>query len=142
MSLDETNGANLHKGLCLFLNQQNDRLGNDTLAILASSDGSLVASSRFDVKSDSRFSAMASALLSLSETLCNEVLGSANDHTSFSTSKGHIALVRLTIQDSPYLMMFSCPADTNLAFLMRHSRDLASKLIETLANKSISLKQE
>ena len=142
MSLDQTNGANLHKGLCLFLNQQNDRLGNDALAILASSDGSLIASSRFDIDSDSRFSAMASALLSLSESLCNEVLGSANDHASFSTSKGHIALVRLTVQDSPYLMMFSCPAEINLAFLMRHSRDLASKLVATLANESISLKQD
>lgn len=122
-----------------FLKQQNEQLGSRAHTLLASSDGTLIAASDMDAETGSRFSAMSSALLSLSETLCTEVLGSANDHASLSSGKGHIVLVRLILNQKPYLMMTSCPVDTNLASLMRHSRDVAVKLAESLRTNPISL---
>lgn len=114
-----------------FLEKTLQPLGYGAHATLASSDGEVVATTLSDEEKAARQSAMASALISLSESFSEEVIGEKTRDSCLSCDAGHAVIVRLKIDNSPLLLCLSCDKSNNLASLMRMARDMVNKIQES-----------
>lgn len=111
-----------------FLQETIQSLGHSAEATLSTSDGEVLASTIKNDEKSSRQSAMATALISLSESFSEEVIGEKTKESCLSSGRGHAVIVRLHVNDIPYLLCISCDHSNNLASLLRMARDTVTKI--------------
>lgn len=103
-------------------------------ALLATADGHLAVGTAANEEKMARHAAISSALLALSQTFCEEVLGSQNDQASFSCADGNAVVVRLFLKGAPYQLCLSSGEQNNLATLMRAAQDMTTKIHHLIEN--------
>lgn len=116
------------QSLNAYLSKQADKLGADINFFISLADGKLLSASASEPQKSARQSAMASALLALSESFSKESLGQENQELTISCSTGHAVIVRTTLNDQVALLCLTCSEKTNLAQLLRLARDTALKI--------------
>lgn len=125
--------SNLDKHQCEeLMSKLTENFGASASATLATADGEVIASTIKDEEKIARRAAMASALISLSESFSEEVLGAKNKEISTSCERGNVMVLRLNTSGHSYLLSVSCDQSENLASVLRGSRDLGKKLTEFL----------
>ncbi|EDY85955.1 hypothetical protein GP5015_508 [gamma proteobacterium HTCC5015] len=111
-----------------YLQETIEPLGHSATATLSTSDGEVFATTVKDDEKSARQSAMATALISLSESFSEEVIGEKTNESCLSAGKGHAVIVRLHMDSIPYLLCVSCDHSNNLASLLRMARDMVIKI--------------
>ncbi|TBW55425.1 hypothetical protein EZI54_11390 [Marinobacter halodurans] len=104
-------------------------LDGESVALLATADGRLcVSTCESQEEATSRQAAFSSALMSLSQRFCQEVLGSQNGEIALSCLKGNAVIVRLELGGKPYQLCVASGEQNNLATVIRIARDMGEMM--------------
>ncbi|MEQ3635677.1 roadblock/LC7 domain-containing protein [Alcanivorax sp.] len=111
-----------------LLRQRIDDIFGPSVAIVCTPDGMIVASAANDPETNARHAALTSALFSLSNSFCAELLRSENKEISLTSEKGQAVIVVFFADKHPFFLCLTSSTKTNLATLLRLSKDTGEQL--------------
>lgn len=114
-------------GISGVFRQAREREPGLTLLLLSTADGRAVAEDSVLGVDGRRLAAMANSFLTLGETVSRELALSEADYATVCTRQGNVVLIRVQ-GEKPMTLTAVAGADINMAALLFHARECASRL--------------
>lgn len=111
--------------------QARERESGLTLLMLSTADGRAVAEHSSLGVDGRRLAAMANSFLTLGETVSRELALSEADYATICTRQGNVVLIRIKA-DKPLTLTAVASHEVNMAVLLFHARECASRLDSVL----------